>query len=178
MTQNTPEALIARLEALEAQAAIRRVMARYMELCDRLDAATPMAELGQLFTHDAEWAGQGEKYGAAFGGHVGRDAILAMLETYRQPQHFAFNAHFLTSETINVTGATATGSWMMLQTSTFASGVSFLTSASLAVGFSLDGGAWRIARFATTNLFSRPVSAWNDPSPLPVPAQPKTSQGI
>lgn len=162
--------ILDRLEVLEAQAAIRQVMARYMELCDHLDAATPMDELGALFTPDAEWAGKGARYGAAFGGHQGREAIVAMLDAYRGPTpHFSLNAHFLTSESIQVSGAVATGSWVMLQTSTFATGASFLTSARLSVQFARDEGRWRIARFATINIFSRPVSVWDDPTTLPTP---------
>ena len=57
----------------------------------------------------------------------------------------------------------------MLQTSTFATGASFLTSARLSVQFARDEGRWRIARFATINIFSRPVSVWDDPTTLPTP---------
>ncbi|PTQ13251.1 polyketide cyclase [Sphingomonas oleivorans] len=162
--------LLARLERLEAESAIRGVMARYMELCDRLDATTPMDELGALFTRDALWAGKGARYGAAFGGHCGRDAIVAMLDRYRGPvPYFAMNAHFLTSEVIRVEGDAAEGSWVMLQTSTYASGTSDLRAARLHVRFAVEEGRWRIARFETENLFSRPVDRWDDPAPVPVP---------
>jgi hypothetical protein len=30
-------------------------------------------------------------------------------------------------------------------------------------------GNWRIARFETENIFSRPVDRWDDPAPVPVP---------
>jgi hypothetical protein len=162
--------LSARVEQLEAHAAIRRVMADYMRLCDHLDASTPMHELGELFTADAVWAGTGARYGAAFGGHHGRGAILAMLDTYRSPPHFAFNAHFLTSESIDVTGRSARGHWLMLQTSTYASGASDLRSARLTVSFAHDADRWRISRFETENLASRAVDRWNDATPVPVPA--------
>lgn len=167
----TSPSLLERLQALEDQAAIRRLMARYMELCDHLDADTPMDALGDLFTEDAEWAGKGERYGQAFGGHHGRAAIVAMLDTYRgRPPHFTFNAHFLTSEMIEASGDQASGAWMMLQTSTFASGASFLTAARLSVAFRREAERWRIHRFATANLFSRPVDAWNTADALPTPS--------
>jgi hypothetical protein len=159
-----------RLARLEAETAIRAVTARYMTLCDTLNSDTPMDELGALFTRDAEWIGGGVRYGAAFGGHRGRDAIVAMLSAYRgPPPHFALNAHFLASETIRVEGERAGGGWMMLQCSTYADGRSDLRSARLVVGFAIEDGAWRIARFETENLFSRPIDRWDDPTPIPVP---------
>jgi hypothetical protein len=161
--------LTARLEQLEAHAAIRGLMADYLRLCDRLDASTPMDRLGDLFTHDAVWTGTGARYGAAFGSHHGRAAILAMLDAYRSPPHFAFNAHFLTSETIDVTGISARGQWMMVQTATYANGVSDLRSARLTVDFARDDQRWRIGRFETENLSSRTVDRWNDATPVPVP---------
>lgn len=163
-------ALAERLSALEAQNAIRGVITRYMALCDTLGPDTPMEELGALFARDAIWAGKGARYGAAFGGHRGRAAIIAMLDAYRgPPPHFAFNAHYLASEAIAVKGTSAEGSWMMLQCSTYADGRSDLRSARLEVGFVLEEGAWRIARFDTENLFSRGIGPWNDGAPIPVP---------
>jgi len=166
-------ALIARLsrriDDLEAQVAIRALLADYMQLCDQLDAATPMDRLADLFTEDAVWSGKGARYAAAFGEHRGRGAIVAMLDGYRRPPHFAFNAHFLTSEKIVVSGDCASGSWLMLQTSTYASGASDLRSARLTVGFARTDERWRIQRFETENLFSRPVGHWHDAAPTPVP---------
>lgn len=159
-----------RLLRLEAENDIRAVITRYMALCDALGPETPMEELGALFAADAEWVGKGARYGAAFGGHRGRAAIVAMLGAYRgPPPHFAFNAHYLTSETIRVDGDRALGGWMMLQCSTYADGRSDLRSARLLVGFAHEEGAWRIARFETENMFSRPIDRWDDPSPIPVP---------
>jgi len=163
------EQLSARLEALEAEAAIRRVMAEYMRLCDRLDASTPMDQLGDLFTVDAVWTGVGARYATAFGSHHGRAAILAMLDGYRTPPHFVFNAHFLTSESIEVDGPRARGRWLMLQTATYASGTSDLRSARLDVEFASDGERWRISRFSTENLSSRAVDRWSDAAAVPVP---------
>jgi hypothetical protein len=131
-----------------------------------------MDELAELFARDAVWTGKGQRYGAAFGGHRGRAAIVAMLDSYRGPTpHFAMNAHFLASETIEVAddAASGTGSWMMLQTSTYATGSSDLRSARLQVDFMVEEGRWRISRFETENLFSRPVGSWDDPAPVPVP---------
>ncbi len=145
-------------------------MNRYMVLCDALDARTPLDELAGLFTADAIWEGKGAKYAQSFGGYQGREAIRAMFAGYMtEPAHFALNVHFLTSELIEVQGEGATGSWVMLQTSTFASGASHLNAARLTVRFAEEEGQWRMAHFQTENLFSRPVSAWNSEAQLPVP---------
>jgi hypothetical protein len=129
-----------------------------------------MDRMAALFCTDASWEGRGARYAAAFGRHDGRAAIIAMLDSYRRPApHFAFNAHYLTSEAITVDGDSAVGRWMMLQASTYASGASDLRSAELEIGFAVEDGCWRIARFQTSNLFSRPVTRWDDPAVVPVP---------
>lgn len=165
-------ALEQRLRQLESEQAVRACMNRYMELCDALDARSPLDELAGLFTLDAVWEGKGAKYARSFGGYRGREAIRAMFATYMtEPAHFALNVHFLCSELIRVDGAEATGSWVMLQTSTFAGGASHLNAARLTVKFREDEGAWRMAHFQTENLFSRPVDAWNSDAHLPVPGK-------
>lgn len=158
-----------RLSRLEAAAAVRRVATRYFRLCDTLGPQTPFDELGALFTRNAVWEGRG-RYRKAFGRHDGRDAIVAMLAAYADPPHFALNAHYLSSEDVVVGGeAAASGSWMMLQVSTYHDGRSDLRSAALTLDFIVEEGAWRIARFVTENIFSRDVDPWNDEAPISVP---------
>ncbi|CAM3013964.1 nuclear transport factor 2 family protein [Pseudomonas plecoglossicida] len=162
--------LQARLQRFENQQAIRVCINRYMELCDQLDASTPLDELAALFTQDAVWEGKGAKYAASFGGYRSREAIRAMFATYmKTPAHFALNVHFLTSEVIEAEADQGLGRWVMLQTSTFADGASHLNAARLTVRFALEEGQWRMAHFQTENLFSRPVSEWNSEAVLPVP---------
>lgn len=162
-------AILARLDTLEAESAIRRVVARYFQICDHLGADTPFEELGELFTRDARWQGSG-RYQAAFGGYEGRDAIVAMIRSYCVPQpHFAMTAHFFSAESIAVTGDSAVGEWMMLQTSTYSAGNADLRSAALTLGFAREDGRWRIADFCTANIFSRRVDHWNDTADIPVP---------
>ncbi|WNW09876.1 nuclear transport factor 2 family protein [Pseudomonas sp. DTU_2021_1001937_2_SI_NGA_ILE_001] len=164
--------LLERLKRLESEQAIRACMNRYMLLCDQLDAHTPLDELAGLFTRQAVWEGKGAKYAKSFGGYRGREAIRDMFARYTEPPaHFALNVHFLTSELIRVDGAQAEGSWVMLQTSTFASGASHLNAARLAVRFAEEDGQWRMAHFQTENLFSRPVTAWHSEAELPVPGR-------
>ncbi|HZX17830.1 MAG TPA: nuclear transport factor 2 family protein [Pseudomonas sp.] len=164
--------LEARLHQLESENAVRACMNRYMVLCDALDARTPLDELAGLFSADAIWEGKGAKYAKSFGGYRGREAIRAMFAGYMsEPAHFALNVHFLCSELICVEGDEASGSWVMLQTSTFATGASHLNAARLTVRFREEEGAWRMAHFQTENLFGRPVDAWNSDAHLPVPGQ-------
>lgn len=164
--------LEARLHQLESEHAVRACMNRYMVLCDALDAHTPLEELAGLFTVDAIWEGKGAKYAKSFGGYRGREAIRAMFAGYMsEPAHFALNVHFLCSELIRVEGDQANGSWVMLQTSTFASGASHLNAARLTVRFREEEGTWRMAHFQTENLFGRPVDAWNSDAHLPVPGK-------
>ncbi|MDQ3203707.1 MAG: nuclear transport factor 2 family protein [Pseudomonadota bacterium] len=169
-SQEHLRALEQRLEQLESENAIRACMNRYMVLCDELGVDSPLDELAGLFTAQAVWAGKGAKYQNSFGGYHGREAIKAMFATYMvEPAHFALNVHFLASELIQVSGGVAQGSWVMLQTSTFASGASHLNSARLTVEFAQEQGQWRMAHFQTENLFSRPVDTWNSDANLPVP---------
>lgn len=171
----TMAVLQARLQRFEDAAAIRACVNRYMALCDRLDAHTPLDELLDCFAEDAHWRGKGERYGRTFGGFHGRAAIGQMFRHYMgTPPHFALNVHFLTTEEITPTGPdTAQAHWVMLQTSTFASGASHLNAARLQLGMRrCADGQWRIATFETENLFSRPVSHWHSDAALPVPANP------
>lgn len=160
-----------RLARFESEHAIRACMNRYMVLCDALDAATPLDELVGLFTRDAIWEGIGEKYRGTFGRIEGRGALREMFAGYMtEPAHFSVNVHFLTTELIELSSAnSACGSWVMLQTSTFADGRSHLNAARLTVDFARAKGRWRMSHFRTENLFSRPVDAWDVSAPLPVP---------
>lgn len=162
-------AILARLEVLEAESAVRHLAARYFQICDHLGPDTPFEELGDLFTADAVWEGKG-RYAKAFGRYEGRAAIVAMIRSYCLPQpHFAMTAHFFSAEHIVVDGAQATGQWMMLQTSDYADGRADLRSAQLTFSFVQDGEAWRIARFVTQNIFSRRTQRWSDAETIPVP---------
>lgn len=172
MTQaNELDGLLKRLSRLEAVDAARNVAMRYFRLCDSLGPDTPLDELGALFTRNAVWEGRG-RYRKAFGRHEGRQAIVAMLAGYANPRHFKLNAHFLSSEAIEADGLTAAGQWTMLQVSTYHDGRSDLRSAALKLDFIVEDGCWRIARFMTTNIFSRDVGPWNDEASISVPDAP------
>lgn len=161
--------LHARLAVLEAQSAIRRLVARYFAICDDLGPQTPFEELGELFTQDAIWEGRG-RYAKAFGRYEGREAIVDMIRSYCLPTpHFAMTGHFFGAEDITVEGSSAKGNWMMLQTSDYADGKSDFRAAKLTMRFALSGTRWRIAHFLTQNVFSRQSERWNDDASIPVP---------
>jgi hypothetical protein len=129
------EAVLQRLEALESESAIRRIVARYFAICDDLGPNTPLDELGELFSEDAIWEGKG-RYAKAFGRFEGRDAIIAMLRSYALPEpHFEMTAHFFSSECLTASGAIGAGQWMMLQTTDYADGTADFRSARLTINF-------------------------------------------
>lgn len=63
--------LLQRVETLEGESQVRRLMARYMDLCDVPRAATNVRELAELFTVDAVWEGIGTSTAQTFGQHRG-----------------------------------------------------------------------------------------------------------
>jgi hypothetical protein len=169
-------ALLARLDVLESESDIRRLVARYFQLCDRLGPDTPLCELGELFTQDALWEGKG-RYRDAFGRYAGREAIVAMLASYCVPAaHFAMTGHFFSAEHILVTGESASGDWMMLQCSTYRDGSADLRSACLKIDCRRESGTWRMSHFISENIFSRRVDRWSDSEAIPVPSPAGTTQ--
>lgn len=147
--------LLQRVETLEGESQVRRLMARYMDLCDVPRAATNVRELAELFTVDAVWEGIGTSTAQTFGQHRGRDAVAAFVGSYLPPsEHFALNLHYLTSESIQVDGSAAAGQWIMQQISTYADQRSELFGTRLTIDFRRVDGIWLIAHFRTQRLFN------------------------
>lgn len=168
------EELRHRVSALEASQHVSACLHEYMQLCDYLDEDVDLEPLMALFTDDVIWEGKGKRYAASLGRREGREELRAMFEKYTQPPaHFALNVHFLTSEKVIVhSELVAEGTWVLLQTATFADGRSQLSCALLNVKFRKENGRWKIAHFCTTSRFNRPVqTAWDNPQPLPVPEE-------
>lgn len=154
------EALLQRLATLEGESAVRRLMARYMDLCDVPRAVTQASELAELFSEDAIWEGVGSQTAQTFGQHRGREAVAAFVGSYLPPsEHFRLNLHFLTSESISVDGSTARGQWIMQQISTYAQGRSELFGTRLNIDFRCVDGVWLIAHFRTQRLFNQELGA-------------------
>lgn len=160
MTPTATASLNERLQRLENEAAVRRVVADYMALCDVPGLQGLEDALAQLFCSDAVWEGKGPRYAAKFGRLEGRMAIVGMLLKYLPPNsHFQFNGHFLAGERIDVHGNTAHGHWLMQQLSHYDTAAAELIVARLQLAFRCEAGAWRIARFSTERLYASPLPA-------------------
>lgn len=107
----TNEDLNQRLDILESEAAIRRLMAEYLEARDLgMESGTYIAH---LFVADGIWEGVG-RLAEVLGFHQGRDAIER-----RFSAPLPFSVHFLTNESITVDGDTAVGTWRYLQSTVY-----------------------------------------------------------
>lgn len=147
-----------RLVALEDENAIRRVMTRYMELCDVPLPDHAGLAMNDLFAEDAIWEGIGSQYAKKFGRITGRQQIVEFVQSYLPPSaHFRTNVHFLTSEHITVMKQHGRGQWLMQQISEYEDGRTELINARLAVDFRRVGGNWQIAHFRTERLLARPL---------------------
>jgi hypothetical protein len=107
----TSEELLHRLDVLESEAAIRRLMAQYL---DARDLGTGSGtHIARLFSADGIWEGVG-RLAEVLLSHQGRDAIA---QRFSAP--LPFSVHFLTNESITVDGDTAVGTWRYLQSTVF-----------------------------------------------------------
>ena len=151
-----------RLARLEAEADVRRLVARYMRLCDEPEPDETGAPFGDLFTEDAIWEGLGTKAGQEFKRVEGRATLLDWFATLRVPGSYfhKFNIHFLTSESIHVDDDCfgAEGSWTMFQTTLLADGHAELRMARIIIRFRVDQDRWRIAHFTTRSLLKTGLS--------------------
>ncbi|WP_040167374.1 nuclear transport factor 2 family protein [Microbacterium gorillae] len=162
--ENELATLVRRIEVLEAEAAIRRVQARYMLLCDTpcpepdvADDAERIERILELYTDDAVWEGVGEAYTGQFGRAVGKDAIRDHFRRFwdfpEGTARLVLNAHYLTTEHIVVTGDEAAGHWIHLQPWLYDDGTALLRSSRLHNRFRRDGDDWKITRTRTENVF-------------------------
>lgn len=136
-------------------------LTRYLQLCDVPapdDPDTVLAELAELFTQDAVWAGGGGEYAEKFGRSEGRAEIVRMLAGYLPPQdHFVANVHLLMPGAVEQDGPVIRGSWPMQQLSRYADGNSEIIVARLDVVFHVGEGKAQIREFRTERLFSAPL---------------------
>jgi ketosteroid isomerase-like protein len=155
------------VRVLRAEADIRRLIARYMFLCDvplpERDAseAARFREIVDLYTDDAVWEGIGPYYENQFGRSVGRAQITKHFERFFEPREpkMILNCHYLTSEQIHVSGDTAEGQWVHFQPWIFADGSSVLRSSRLNNAFRCVNSVWKMSRYRTENVFVAPLPA-------------------
>lgn len=153
-----------RVEALESEGEIRRLLARYMRIGDSPTLTWPGPEFHELFTRDVIWEGIGPRYEAEFGRHEGLPAVMAFFQSFRgRERRFVLNLHILGSEAIEVNGRQAKGTWMMLEPVSWNTGESALLSARLEIDFQREPEGWKIAHFRTSNIFIQPqLAGWGD----------------
>lgn len=165
-----PQRIEERVQALEGEGEIRRLLARYMRLGDKPALSIPGLEFEELFTPDVIWEGVGSRYATEFGRHEGRTAVMEFFRSFRaRERRFVLNLHFLASEAIDVRDDFATGIWIMFEPVTWNTEESALLAARLQVDFRRLPQGWRIAHFRTSNLFCQPqTTGWgDDPSVRP-----------
>ena len=155
------QGLTEEVRQLRAEAEARRLLGRYMFLCDSplpepgLSDEERARAIGALFTEDAVWEGVGGTHGAQFGRHVGPEAIAAHMTgfyTASNPRQI-FNTHYLCAEQLWATPEGAEGQWVQFQPWIYDDGRSIIRSSRLHVRFRPTGDGWRICHYRTENLF-------------------------
>lgn len=155
----------AELRVLRAESDIRRIMARYMLLCDvplpehGLDGQGRLREIVNLFSADARWEGVGSYYDNQFGASVGHEQLYEHFERFFKPSspQMILNCHYLTCEQIHVRGEEAEGQWVHFQPWIFDDGSSVLRSSRLNNAFRCVDGVWKMSRYRTENVFIAPL---------------------
>ena len=166
-----------RLTALEAEADIRRLQARYMFLCDTpcpepvADDAERIERILDLYAEDAVWEGVGSYYTGQFGRAEGKTAIRQHFQNFwgqKKDPALLLNVHYLTSEQIHIQadGLSADGQWVHCQPWIFSDGKTLLRSSRLNNLFRKMDGIWKIARTRTENVFVAPLKpGWAESNP-------------
>ena len=151
VTQDLRE-LAAEVKVLRAESEARRLLGRYMFLCDSPLPEHQMSDeqrcraIAGLFAEDAIWEGVGGTHGAQFGRKVGPAAIAEHMTGFygvRDPRQI-FNTHYLCSECLTATADTAEGTWVQFQPWIYDDGTSLLRSSRLSCGSAIrlsDGGS-------------------------------------
>jgi enamine deaminase RidA (YjgF/YER057c/UK114 family) len=144
--------LRARVESLEAESAIRKLQAAYMEACDfHIGYA-----IGELFAPDGIWEGVG-RFASGFGATRGRQAVAEQFEADKHRLPFA--AHYLTNEQIWVDGDTAKGKWMFLEPAVHEGLGAILIAGRYDNDFIRIDGKWYIRHLRCADIF---VSSYRD----------------
>jgi len=157
-----PGALERRVQALEAQQQIGRILIEYGLFLDGRD----YARYSRLFARDGEWVG-------GFGRFRGPAAIQAMLEKQlgKAPPGFVNKTsyHLMSGPIVTVTGDTATATSRYLFVTATPEGRPAPAIAGRYVDdFVREGGAWKIRRRVTHGVI--PWRDGDDPNPPPPPA--------
>ncbi|MDD3446726.1 MAG: nuclear transport factor 2 family protein [Zavarzinia sp.] len=136
MTEINLQDMLNRLDALESQDAVRRLMADYMQACDDHRGRG----VADLFWDDGVWQGMSHPVEIA----EGRDAIADMFEA--APKRLDFTVHYLTNEAIEVAGDTAVGRWKLLEPCVLEGTHAIWMAGRYQNDFERRNGIWRFKR--------------------------------
>ena len=160
-----PDDFAAVFRRLAAESDIRRLISRYMRLCDvpvpdaGLSEEQRVLAVAALFCEDGVWEGVGEHYENQFGRLQGRTEIAGHFRKFfsSQDPRLVLNCHYLTTENIEVRGEVAEGLWVQFQPWIYEDGSSLLRSSRLRCRFRSTAGLWQIAHYRTENVFIAPL---------------------
>jgi ketosteroid isomerase-like protein len=140
------EELAQRVQTLEDIESIKKLKARYTSYCDNGYEPDGIAS---LFTEDAVWDG------GVFGRCEGREAIRKFFQGASKMLPFAI--HYVMNPIIEVNGNTATGSWYLFQTCTFAEGNQAVWGAArYSEEYVKRGGEWKFKNLKVNSEFWTP----------------------
>jgi ketosteroid isomerase-like protein len=144
--------LARRVAVLEEIEAIRKLKANYAALCD---TGYDPDQLTALFTEDAVWDG-----GKEWGRYEGRAALWDFFKGASTMLPFAL--HYMTNPLIEVDGDTATGTWHLFQTTTYAAtGDAIFGGARYYEDYVKQDGAWKFRHVRMVSSFWTPYeSGW------------------
>jgi hypothetical protein len=135
--ENEHAEILRRLDALESADQIRRLKARYMQWCDDRRGI----DIGSLFWENGVWEGKGA---STAGTTVGAPAIGELFAA--TPPRLTFTVHYLTNESIEVDGNTATGAWKLFEPCTVRDEVAVWQGGRYEDVFERREGEWRFTR--------------------------------
>jgi SnoaL-like domain len=145
----TDKSLLQRLDLLEAESAIRRLIVAYLEALDRKQDANSIAD---LFSTEGVWEAVGP-LASILGTYRGQEAIK---QRHADPAtRPSFSLHFLTNESISLERDMARGSWVYLLAATVKERARWIAGR-LRGDFIREGGDWKIKHLRVEPIFSTP----------------------
>ena len=148
----TVEELEKRIQTLEDLEAIKRLKARYAQLCDeryakgKEDLETIVSEFAKLFTEDAVWDG------GKFSVCKGRKEIY---EHFMKPT-YSFAVHYFTMVNMTIDNNQASGSWILLVPATTFDNTAVWLAGQEDEEYIKINGQWLISHLKLTLFFHTP----------------------
>jgi hypothetical protein len=158
-------AVLSRLATLEAESAVRKVMAAYMAGCDLPDGKGEA--VAACFTDDGIWEAKGlsEK---ELGLTQGHDNLVRKFD--RNVGRLTFTAHYLTNERVWVDGATARGEWMFIEPAIYRGEQAMWLGGRYENDFVCVDGVWKMSHLRCWSLYASPYEdGWLKTRWIPLP---------